>query len=158
MEYLKAINLAPEDSRLYARLCVNYAEWNKHDKAAACYQELIKKDPNHVYYLSLGHSYQRLGKPDEAIAAYEQSLEKKPNFTVALFELAGAYIAKRELRNAIEPLRKLLAEEPAHEYGNFTLGQIYAQLGDNTGAIQQYYILQNLNPRLAASLLQQISR
>jgi two-component SAPR family response regulator len=68
------------------------------------------------------------------------------------------YIRKRDLRSAIDPLRKLLAEEPNHEYGNFTLGQVYALLGDNTGAMQQYYILQNLNPRLAASLLQQISK
>jgi len=52
----------------------------------------------------------------------------------------------------------LLAEEPTHEYGNFSLGQVYAQLGDKTGAMQQYYVLQNLNPRLAALLLAQIPK
>ena len=52
----------------------------------------------------------------------------------------------------------MLAEVPNDEHGNFTLGQVYAELGDNTGAMQQYYILQNLNPRLAANLLQQISK
>lgn len=158
VEYLKAVELEPKDWRLHGRLCVNYAEWNEREKAVACYQEAIKKDPNHVYYFSLGHLYERLGKPDEAITAYKQSLEKKPNFTMALYQLAGVYIAKRELRNAVDPLRKLLAEEPRHEYGNFTLGQVYAQLGDNTGAMQQYYVLQNLNPRLAADLLKQIER
>ena len=90
--------------------------------------------------------------------AYKQSLEKKPTFTVALYQLAGVYINKRELRNAIDPLRKLLAEEPTHEYGNFALGVVYAQLGDDTGARQQYYTLQKLNARLAAKLLQQIPK
>jgi len=156
VEYLKAVELEPKDSRLHGRLCVNYAEWKQQEKAVACYQEAIKKDPNHVYYFSLGHLYEQLGKPDEAIAAYKQSLDKKPNFTMTLYQLAGVYVAKRELRNAIEPLRKLLAEEPTHEYGNFTLGQVYAALGDNTGAMQQYYVLQNLNPRLAADLLRQM--
>jgi tetratricopeptide (TPR) repeat protein len=156
VEYLKAVELEPKDSRLHGKLCVNYAESKQMEKAVACYQEAIKKDPNHVYYFSLGHLLERLNKPDEAIAAYKQSLEKKPTFTMALYQLAGVYVAKRELRNAVEPLRKLLAEEPTHEYGNFTLGQVYAQLGDNTGAMQQYYILQNLNPRLAADLLRQI--
>jgi tetratricopeptide (TPR) repeat protein len=158
VEYLKAVELEPKDSRLHGKLCVNYAESKQMEKAVACYQEAIKKDPNHVYYFSLGHLLERLNKPDEAIAAYKQSLEKKPTFTMALYQLAGVYVAKRELRNAVEPLRKLLAEEPTHEYGNFTLGQVYAQLGDNTGAMQQYYILQNLNPRLAADLLRQIQK
>ena len=157
-EYVKAIELEPKNSRLHGKLCVNYAESNQLEKAAACYQEAIKKDPNHVYYFSLGHSYERLGKLDEAIAAYKQSLEKKPTFTVSLYQLAGIYVKKRELRNAIDPLRKLLAEEPTHEHGIFTLGQVYAALGDNEGAMQQYYTLQNLNPRLAANLLQQISK
>ena len=157
-EYLKAVEMEPKDSRLHAKLCVNFSEWRKDEKAVACYQELIKKDPHHVYYFTLGHLYERMGKPDEAIAAYKQALEKKPTFTAALYQLAGVYISKRELRNAIDPLRKLLAEEPTHEYGNFALGVVYGQLGDNTGAMQQYYILQNLNPRLAADLLKQISK
>lgn len=157
-EYLKAVELDPKNSRLHGKLCVNYTEWGQREKAVACYLEAIKKDPNHVYYLSLGHLYERLGQPDEAIAAYKKSLEKKPNFTVALYQLAGVYIMKRELRSAIDPLRKLLAEDPKHEQGNFALGQVYALIGDNTGAMQQYYILQNLNPRLAADLLQQIPK
>jgi tetratricopeptide (TPR) repeat protein len=157
-EYLKAVELEPTNSRYHGKLCVNYAEWRKNEKAVACYQEVIKKDPNHVYYFSLGHLYESMGKPDEAIGAYKQALDKKPTFTVALYELAGVYIAKRELRNAIDPLRKLLSEEPNHEYGNYALGQVYAMLGDNTGAMQQYYILQTLNPRLAAMLLQQIPK
>ena len=158
VEYLKAVELDPKDWRLHGKLCVNYVEWKQQEKAVACYQEAIRKEPNHVYYFSLGHLYEQLGKPDEAIAAYKQSLEKKPTYTMALYQLAGVYVGKRELRSAIEPLRKLLAEEPTHEYGNFTLGQVYAQLGDNTGAMQQYYVLQNLNPRLAAELLRQISK
>jgi tetratricopeptide (TPR) repeat protein len=158
LEYLKAVELEPKNWRLHGKMCVNYTEWNQDEKAVACYQEAIKKDPNHVYYFSLGHLYERLGKADEAIVAYKQSLEKKPNFTASLYQIAGVYMRKRELRNAIDPLRKLLAEEPNHEYGNFALGQVYALLDDNTGAMQQYYILQNLNPRLAAKLLQQISK
>lgn len=158
VEYLKAVEMEPKNSRLHGTLCVNYSEWHKHEKAVECYHEAIKKDPNHVYYFSLGHSYELLNKPDEAIAAYKQSLEKKPTFTFSLYQLATVYIRKRELRNAIDPLRKMLAVEPADEKGNYALGQVYALLGDNDGAMQQYYILQNINPRLAANLLQQISK
>lgn len=157
-EYLKAIELDPTNSRLFAKHCVNYSEWSNNEKAAACYEELVKKDPNHVYYFSLGLLYERLGKPDEAIAAYKHSLEKKPTFTHSLYQLAGVYMTKRDLPSAIDPLRKLLTEDPKHLQGNFALGQVYAQMGDKTGAMQQYYVLQNLNPRLAEKLLQMISK
>ena len=105
-EYLKAIELEPKNWRSHGKLCVNYVEWRRLEKAVPCYQEAIKKDPNHVYYFSLGHLYESLGKPDEAIASYKQSLEKKPTFTVALYHLAGVYIKKRELRSAIEPFAR----------------------------------------------------
>jgi len=34
-----------------------------------------------------------------------------------------------------------------------TVGVAYARTGNRTGAMQQYYVLQNLNPRVAADLL-----
>jgi Flp pilus assembly protein TadD len=57
---------------------------------------------------------------------------------------------------AIEPLRRLLEVEPKHIYGNHALGLAYVILGNKTGAMQQYYVLQTLNPRLAADLLKGI--
>src|SRR5262245_15220746 len=66
--YLKAVELAPKNSHFHGQLCVNYSEWSRFDKAVECYQEAVKKDPNHVYYLSLGDAYERQGKLDEAIA------------------------------------------------------------------------------------------
>jgi tetratricopeptide (TPR) repeat protein len=157
-EYLKAVELDPNGEYYHGKLCVNYAEWNKHEKAVSCYQEAIQKDPNHVYYFSLGHSYELLGQLDQAITAYKQSLEKKPNYILSLYQLAGVYIRKRDMRDAIDPLRKLLAEEPNHEQAISALGEVYAFMGDKTGAMQQYYILQNLNPRRAADLLRQIPK
>ncbi|HSE21312.1 MAG TPA: tetratricopeptide repeat protein [Pyrinomonadaceae bacterium] len=157
-EYLKAVELDPKNSDFHGRLCVNYSEWDKFDKAVECYKEAVKKDANHVYYMSLGDVYQNQGKLDEAIAAYQKSLEKKPTFTFSLYKLAYAYMKKGEPQNAIEPLRKMLAVEPNNTFGNHALGIAYAQTGNNDGAMQQYYILQSINPRLAADLLRQIPK
>ena len=53
-------------------------------------------------------------------------------------------------------LRKMLAVDPNNTFGNHALGIAYAQTGNKEGAMQQYYILQSINPRLAADLLRQI--
>jgi tetratricopeptide (TPR) repeat protein len=156
--YLKAVELAPKKSDFRARLCVNYSEWKKFDKAVECYQELVKQEPNHVYYLSLGNAYESQGKLDEAIAAYQKSIEKKPTFTYSLYQLAYVYLKKGEPQNAIEPLRKMLEVDPRNAIGIHGLGLAYAQTGEKTGAMQQYYLLQSLNPRLAEDLLKAIPK
>jgi tetratricopeptide (TPR) repeat protein len=95
---------------------------------------------------------------DDAIAAYQKSIERKPTFTFSLYQLGYVYMKQGRPQEAIEPLRKLLAIEPNHIFGNHSLGLAYAQTGDKTGAMQQYYVLQNLNPRLAANLLEAIPK
>jgi tetratricopeptide (TPR) repeat protein len=156
--YLKAVELAPRKSDFYARLCVNYSEWKKFDKAVECYQELVKKEPNHVYYMNLGDVYESQGKFDEAIAAYQKSVGKKPSFVYSLYKLAYVYMKKGEPQNAIEPLQKMLEVEPRNAMGIHSLGMAYAETGEKTGAMQQYYLLQSINPRLAEDLLKSIPK
>jgi len=45
-----------------------------------------------------------------------------------------------------------------HEKANHGLGLVYAVTGNRTGAMQQYYILQNISPDIAADLLRSIPK
>lgn len=152
-EYLKAVALDPRNADSRVRLCVNYSEWGKLDLGIECYQQAIKLKSHHVLFMSLGDLYQRQGKLEEAAVAYHKSIEMKPTFTFSLYGLGFVLIKQGRDQEAIEPLRRLLEVEPKHIYGNHALGIAYARTGNKTGAMQQYYTLQNLNPRLAAELL-----
>ena len=99
-----------------------------------------------------------MGKLEGAVAAYQKSLEHKPTFTYSLYQLGYVLIEMGRPQDAIDPLRKLLAVEPRNAMGIHALGLAYASTGDKTGAMQQYYILQNVNPRLAADLLKSIPK
>jgi Flp pilus assembly protein TadD len=59
---------------------------------------------------------------------------------------------------AIELLRKVVELEPRNVFAQHALGVLYVRTGEKTGAMQQYYILQNLNPTLAADLLKMIPK
>lgn len=59
---------------------------------------------------------------------------------------------------AIEPLRKLVQLDPTNALGQHALGIVYVQTGEKQGALQQYDVLKDLNPRLAADLLRQIPK
>jgi tetratricopeptide (TPR) repeat protein len=152
-EYQIAVDLEPKNTDSLNRQCVNYGEWGKTEQGIECYQRLIKLKRHHVLYLSLGDLYERQGKFVEAATAYQNAIELKPTFTFALYGLGAVRMRQGQYEEAIEPLRKLLEVEPKHIAGNHALGLTYARTGNKTGAMQQYYILQNLNPRLAAELL-----
>ena len=61
-------------------------------------------------------------------------------------------------QEAIELLRKVVELEPRNVFAQHALGVLYVRTGEKTGAMQQYYILQTLNPNLAADLLKTIPK
>jgi tetratricopeptide (TPR) repeat protein len=154
--YLRAVALEPKNADSRIRLCVNYAEWGKLEQGIECYQQALKLKPHHVLFFSLGDLYQRQGKFEEAGVAYQKAIELMPSCAFALYELGFVLMKQGKAEEAIEPLRRLLEVEPKHIYGNHALGLAYVILGNKTGAMQQYYVLQTLNPRLAADLLKGI--
>ena len=72
--------------------------------------------------------------------------------------LALVYIKQGRAQDAIEPLRKMVQLEPTSVFGQHALGMAYVQIGEKDGAMQQYNILKDLNPRLAADLLRVMPR
>jgi|GEM_PF-6347140 len=52
----------------------------------------------------------------------------------------------------------MLQVEPRNGFANHALGLAYVRTGNTTGAMQQYHILQNIDPNLAADLLAYIPK
>jgi hypothetical protein len=61
-----------------------------------------------------------------------------------------------DIRKRFSPY-KLISVEPKQVYGNHALGMAHARMGNKTAAMQQYYILQNIDARIAADRLLAIS-
>jgi tetratricopeptide (TPR) repeat protein len=156
-EYQTAIKLDGDNGDYYNLLGINYMEWGKAENAIEAYQQAVKFKPNHVYYYSLGGAYEKLGRLDEAVNAYKKSVEIKPLDRV-LYQLGGIALKQGRHDEAVEFFRNVLALDATHVYANHGLGLVYAVMGNRTGAMQQYYILQNLNPALAADLLRSIPK
>jgi tetratricopeptide (TPR) repeat protein len=154
-EYQAAIALNPDNSDYYNRLAINYPEWDKPKKAIEPYWRAADLKPHHVLYYSLGNTYQKLGRLDEAQAAYRKAVEIKPTFTHALYEQGSISFRQGNYPAAVESLRRVLQAEPNHVYALHALGMAYAMTGDKTAAMQQYYILKDLNADIAADLLPQ---
>ena len=155
-EYLRAIALEPKRADFHNGLAILYTDKGDLEKAIESYRKAIELKPNHVYYLSLAEAYEKRGKFEEATKAYEESIKIKPTFTYALYNFSLIHLKQGRPQEAIELLRKTIEIEPTNGFANHALGIAYVRTGNKTGAMQQYYILQNLNPRAAADLLDAI--
>lgn len=105
-EYRRGLRLQPGDTNLINSLGVALVECGQERQAAACFQEVLAKEPaNYMALVNLGHVQQTLGRREKALECFER--------------------AYRVLdRTATAPQELLLP-----------LGKLYAELGDHAKAL-----------------------
>lgn len=110
----RAIELDPRAAEPYNDLAYAHMAAGNLDKAvesAQTYARLRPKEPNPQD--SLGEILLAAGRFDEAEAAFRKAVEIQPSFTVALEGVALAQAYRQRWGDAIELMRKAVADEPA---------------------------------------------
>ena len=111
-EYLKVLELTPDNPEALYWLGTLYSDSRRHREAEKLFKRLTVADPGAVSFYHLGNFYQRLGRKEEAIFALKTALKKAPDFTDALDELAGLYEGAGRLKAAENEYRRLLEFRP----------------------------------------------
>ncbi|MGA3007681.1 MAG: tetratricopeptide repeat protein [Opitutaceae bacterium] len=109
-EYLRAIELEPDNGDAYRRLGRTYLEDKKKDRALEMYKKAVAVQPNDFKtHQDLGSWYSREGDYDKATPEFEKCLRLAPDDADPHRVLGGAYRhldrfdeAERELRKAVE--------------------------------------------------------
>jgi serine/threonine protein kinase len=115
-DYLRAIELEPDNSDNHRRIGIAYDSAGHSDRAIAAFRRAIELDPdNHRNYQALGTHYYENAEYGEAIKYFKKTVEVAPQESSTHYALATAYIdsgdfadAERELRTAL-----VLGETPA---------------------------------------------
>jgi len=93
-EFLKMIELAPDDKLGYANLGLVYLRMGKYKEAEAELFKAAEVDPNDAdIKLLLSTVYQMDGRREEAIKVLEKALEVEPDHIKILYDLAELYSA-----------------------------------------------------------------
>ncbi len=108
----------------HAQLAVAYAGLGRIDEAIQAYLSAIELNPTQPdLYNNLGELYVKQGQLQKAREQFqmasELSAEKGPRY---YYNLAVTYYNSRNLRAAIEPLKKVIELEPNHANAHFFLG------------------------------------
>ena len=100
--YLKAINLTPEDASAYNNLGVAYSNQNNYEEAISSYKKAIELNSEYASaYYNLGVAYSNQKNYEEAISSYKKAIEFNPEYASAYNNLGVAYRERSNHEKAI---------------------------------------------------------
>ena len=111
------------------------------------YRGLVVREPANVPLLAtLGKVLLRSHAPDEAVGVLEKALRIDPSYTDARNHLAVAYALLGRFQDALEQLRRAVADNPDHSLSWTNLGVTLEAVGDTKGAHDAYSEAIRLQP------------
>jgi tetratricopeptide (TPR) repeat protein len=152
--FKRAIELDPNDVCAYDWSGRMYYELSRYHEAVEVFKQEIRLQPNASAYLFLGNAYVYSRQFNEGVNAYKQALHLNPD-ELAYYQLGVAYDGLNQYGEAIEAYHQAIKIKPSDEKAHYGLGVAYLATGDKRSALEQYEILQTLDPNWAAKLQQQ---
>ena len=111
--FRRALELNPQASRAHAGLAEIMLGAGKPDEAITEAKAAIDSGDNRaLIHALLGEAQTMVGKYDEALASFNEALKREPKNSAALQYRAEIYLARKDLKAAIEDLRASAEIEP----------------------------------------------
>jgi Flp pilus assembly protein TadD len=148
-----AVKLAPGEPSALEQLCSTQVQVTKFDEARVCYENLSKLttlDP--ISQTSYGVALLRSGRNQEAIAVLQKTAAMSPANSQTLNALGVAYFDGKRFADAILAFKEAVELGPDQHAIRFNLALAYLSGGNKEGALSQYRLLKQDDPKLAEQL------
>ncbi len=152
--YQKAETLAPQsgDNNLTLQIANTYRELQQYSRAAACYENLLAREPaNPVFLTRLGSTLAEWGKSDQALAYLQRSLAMDPDQPEAYFYLGNAWKDMGKPEAAIENYRHAIQLAPRFHQAYYNLAKVLTDSGNLEEAAGNFEKAAALHPELIDS-------
>jgi tetratricopeptide (TPR) repeat protein len=103
-------------------------------------------------HLSLGHAYLKLKKSSEAIKAFKESIRLNPEKEEAHYGLGVEYLRTNKNKEAAEAFKRAIKLRTTMGKAHYGLGLEYQEMQRRDLLVEQYRILETLDPALAKKL------
>lgn len=138
-EWKKALELSPEDSKVFMNLGVSQAAAGEVEKAIGSFARAIEIDPGDAEIrMNLGVALAGSGRVPEAITAYRKSLELDPDYPEAHNNLGLALAREGKLEEAIAHYRRALEISPQFAAIHNNLGAALARSQKSGEAVHHF--------------------
>ena len=128
--YIKAIELDPDDPSLYLNLGVAYLRLGDNDNAKQCFSKTLELAPtNSLALANLGIIAQAAGNADDALELLSQAAKLGPNNHIILMKYGDALFEKDLTEQALQQFLLITQREPANREGLTSVAKCYLQIG-----------------------------
>lgn len=155
-QFLKALEIYPDDPILHYDLALTYDMKGDLDKAEYHLKKAIKLKPDYSNaYNYLGFVYFRQGRVNEAIEAYNKALDNLLylNPQDAHLNLGVAYLSLKQYQKAKVHLEEAIRLAPDFAAAYHSLGKVYEGLRQYDKAITSYEKAVEYNPNYTEAYL-----
>jgi tetratricopeptide (TPR) repeat protein/S1-C subfamily serine protease len=152
--YKQAIQIKPDYAEAHYLLGVAYLwELGRWQEAAEAFKQAIRIKPDYAEaHYHLGVAYAKLGRYQDEIEEHKQAIRIKPDYAEAHSKLGAGYLVLHRYQDGIEEFRQAIRIKPDYAEAHLGLGVAHLALGDPGAALDEYKILKDLDPNLAAEL------
>jgi tetratricopeptide (TPR) repeat protein len=149
-EFLKFIEMSPDDKFGYANLGLTYLRSGDYPKAEKQLKKAISIDSLDAdIRLLLATVYRVSDQPEKAVSELKKALNFAPGHIKVLHEISEIYSARTDAESVNERkgfLRKLIQSAPGNLVPKLNLAEILINTGDNDGALEQLEIIRSQFP------------
>lgn len=150
INYLKAIDLKPDDIQTHINIGNFYIKQKNYSKAVEYFSRLIDLYPNlkDGYYL-LGNTLREMKEKEKALECYNKTAELAPTFAPVFNNIGAHYFAERNYDKAIPNFKKAYELNPKDYLTLHNLGNAYIKNNDIQNAYKAFQEVIKLNPKYA---------
>lgn len=151
--YRKALEVEPENARVYQNLGLAYSMTRSLDQAVQAYRRSLEIDGSQPLTLvNLGIAYDEQRQGAQAVAAYERAIALNEFEPLAWFNLGNVYLKSGDLPEAKSDYERALASDPSIAAANFYLARIALQQRDFPAALAALESGLEFDPKNAEAL------
>ncbi len=149
-QYLKALEIDPDNEGLSLKLSRYYQFLRKWEKAEEILQQNVKKHPqSESAQIQLGDYYVYLGQREKASTHFQQALELKPDSEVAQEKVISYYLDSGKIEQAEPMIQAILDKDKKNLLGRVTKARVKVMKGSVAEAISDLQRVVKEEPRMA---------
>ena len=139
-EYIKLIELKPEECENFYKLAKVFKENDKSEEAIQTLQNLLKIKPDYTKgSLLLGNILYDNEKFKEAIIVYNDALKYNPKEYLIYYQMGMTYTRINDFNDAKECYKRAATINSLQDISNLSVGQIYLIFEDYEQAEEYFY-------------------
>ncbi|MDR1177634.1 MAG: tetratricopeptide repeat protein, partial [Spirochaetaceae bacterium] len=147
IELEKLIKLAPTSADVRTRLGSLYLKLERYPDALEQAKQALDWEPENIQALRIeGIACRMMGDDEKAKNNFEKILAVDPGNYSFQLDLADIHFKRKEYKEAEGRINAFLSRKPNDRNAKFLLGQLYAEMGNKTHAVQIFEELAKADP------------